>query len=43
MRPSRVLRETRRGEVATVAKININSPTVIELCGLAGLIEGEGG
>jgi 4-hydroxy-2-oxoheptanedioate aldolase len=36
MRPSRVLKETRRGEVATVAKINISNPHVIELCGLAG-------
>lgn len=36
MRPSRVLRETRRGEVATCAKINLNNPGIVELCGLAG-------
>ncbi len=36
MRPSRVLREVRNGTVASVAKINIMHPAVIDLCGLAG-------
>ena len=37
MRPSRILKEARAGKVATIAKINIPHPAVIDLCGLAGL------
>jgi 4-hydroxy-2-oxoheptanedioate aldolase len=36
LRPSRVLREIRAGQVSTVFKINLSDPRVIELAGLAG-------
>jgi len=36
LRASRVLQEMRQGSLATCAKINLNDPRVIELCGLAG-------
>ena len=35
MRKSRVLRETRAGELAACLKINITHPAIIELAGLA--------
>lgn len=36
MRPSRVLRENREGQLASCLKINISHPNVVELAGLAG-------
>lgn len=36
LRPSRVLRRTRAGEFATILKLNLVDPRVIELAGLAG-------
>jgi 4-hydroxy-2-oxoheptanedioate aldolase len=35
-RPSRLLREVRSGQLATVIKLNLGDPRVIELAGLAG-------
>ncbi len=37
LRPSRVLREIRAGQVSTAFKINLSDPRVIELAGLAGV------
>lgn len=36
LRSSRVLREVRSGQTATVLKLNLNDPRVVELAGLAG-------
>lgn len=36
LRPSRILREIRAGQLATVIKLNLNDPRIIELAGLAG-------
>lgn len=36
LRPSRVLREVRAGRPATVLKLNLNDPRVVEMAGLAG-------
>ncbi len=36
LRPSRVLRELRAGQNATILKLNLNDPRIIELAGLAG-------
>jgi 4-hydroxy-2-oxoheptanedioate aldolase len=37
LRPSRLLRELRRGTSCATAKINLSDPRIIELCGLAGI------
>ena len=36
LRPSRVLREVRAGRPATVLKLNLNDPRIVEMAGLAG-------
>src|SRR5688572_10487375 len=37
LRPSRVLRKIRQGELATMAKINLADPRIIEIAGHAGI------
>lgn len=36
LRPSRILRELRAGENATIIKLNLSDPRIVELAGLAG-------